>query len=75
MSIEKFLIKKNIAKNKQQANAIMIGIIVLCLLFFVIKNIQNNSNKNPDPYEGLTEEEIMQLQEFDVTPEDAILPN
>jgi len=55
MSIEKFLIDRNIARNKKQAEGIMIAAIVLCLLFIVIRSFgggnDDNSITDPDPIE------------------------
>jgi len=59
MSIEQFLIKKNIAKDKKGAQAIMIGIIVLCALFFVVRGFGGNKNQAPE----LTPEELEILEQ------------
>ena len=45
MSIEKFLMKKGLAKSKGQAQGIMIIVIILCLLFIVF----NSRDSRPAP--------------------------
>jgi hypothetical protein len=42
MSIEQFLINKKIAKDKKGAEKVMIGIIALCVLFFIVRGFTGN---------------------------------
>lgn len=58
MSIEKFLIDRNIARNKKQAEGIMIALIVLCLLFIGIKMFGGTSSAP----ERLSPEQIAELE-------------
>ena len=59
MSISKFLINKKVVKNEQQANYLMIGVIIACLLFLIIQNFGGRSNQTPE----LTPEELELLQQ------------
>lgn len=58
MSITKFLIRKNIVKNENQANMLMIFVILLCVLYFVV-GANNNSSEIPE----YTEEELIQMEQ------------
>jgi hypothetical protein len=55
MSISKFLINKKIVKNQDQANYLMIGIIIACVLFIVIQNLGGES---PNQTQEFTPEEL-----------------
>lgn len=57
MSIEKFLVDRNIARNKKQAEGIMIAVIVLCLIFIGIKMFGGKSSG-----QNLSPAELEQLQ-------------
>ncbi len=56
LSIEKFLIKRGIAQDRKQANIIMLGIIIICIviMFFVSREKKHNHFTS----EKLTPEEI-----------------
>lgn len=58
MSIEKFLIDRNVVKTKKQAEGVMIGIIAICLIFIIVNMFGGNSR----PSGELTPEEIQQLR-------------
>jgi len=58
MSIENFLIKKGIAKTKNQANAIMVVIIIICLIYVFSNLFGGKGNKN---IEGALSPEEMAL--------------
>ena len=64
MSIENFLKNKGIVRNRKQANFVMLGIIIICIviIFFVSRKSQYD---NIDNQEALTPEEmkLMELQE------------
>ena len=63
MSIEKFLVDRNIARNKKQAEGLMIAVIVACLLFIGINLFVRSSPSVPE----LTPEEIAEFEaEFGV---------
>jgi hypothetical protein len=55
MNIEKFLINRNIARDRQQANYIMFAIIALCLLFIILKVSVGNSSTNNNSSQEDTE--------------------
>ncbi|MCI5050792.1 MAG: hypothetical protein MRY57_00585 [Candidatus Pacebacteria bacterium] len=59
MSISKFLIKKNVVKNEQQANYVMIAVIAACLLFLGIKHLGGSQEEAPE----LTFEELQLLEQ------------
>ena len=48
MNIEKFLQKRGFAKNKYQANIIMISIIIFCIIimYFILKPSKKNKPLN-----------------------------
>jgi len=50
MSIENFLIDKRIVKNKNQANYVMIGVIIFCIIYIFsnifLKNEKKDMKKN-----------------------------
>ena len=66
MSIENFLKEKGIARDRKQANIVMIGIIILCLalMFFISRKSKPHTVSN----QKLTPEEIelMKLTETNV---------
>lgn len=66
MSISKFLIKKKVVKNEKQANAIMLVVIGLCLLFIINQNLGGSSEQTTE----LTVEELEMLQEEGFDPND-----
>ena len=59
MSLEKFLVDRNIARDKKQAEIIMVTIIALCLIFIGIKLFGGGSSS---PDSSLTPEERQQLE-------------
>ncbi len=58
MSIEKFLVDRNIVRNKKQAEGIMIAVIILCLIVIGINIFGGRSPKQPE----LSPEEIEQFE-------------
>ncbi len=54
MNIEKFLKDKGIVRNKQQANYIMIAVIILCLIYIFANMFGGNKSSGTE----LTPEEI-----------------
>lgn len=76
MSIETFLMDKNIAKNEKQAQMIMIGVIVLCLLFIIVRIGGNGSSSNANVELTPEEQALIDLEtapggEFDPAAVDA----
>lgn len=57
MGIEQFLVDRNIARNKKQAEGLMIGVIVLCLIFIGIRMFGGKSSGR-----DLSPEELQQLE-------------
>lgn len=68
MSITDLLIKKKIAKDKKQADIIMIVVIALCAAFLLFKMFSGgNSNQE---FQELTPEQIERLESGDFTAEE-----
>ena len=63
MSLEHFLRKKGIAKNKEQANYVMIGIIVICLSYIFINIIGGNKSNAVHTEFSDAEMELMMMEE------------
>lgn len=61
MGIEKFLIEKNIARDKKQAEIVMIAMIVVCMLFIGYKTFRGKKQNNTE----LTPEQIKQLENME----------
>jgi hypothetical protein len=58
-SIEKYLLKKNIAKNPAHAKVIMLITIIACLIIIVLINRPDRSNTN---IIELTDEQVRELE-------------
>jgi hypothetical protein len=59
MSIEKFLVDRNIVKTKKQAEGVMLAIIVVCLIFIGFKMF---GGKSPSRSNDLSPEELQQRE-------------
>ena len=62
ISIEQFLLRKNIAKNAAHAKLIMIGVILVCIIIIFLLNRPGSGSSIPD----LTEEQIQALEAEDL---------
>ncbi|MCD5390105.1 MAG: hypothetical protein LR005_01860 [Candidatus Pacebacteria bacterium] len=63
MSIEKFLKNKGIAKNKKQANFIMIMMIIICIIIIIMTSRKDSPKTNFDETVLSPEEiELMELE-------------
>jgi hypothetical protein len=71
MSISKFLINKKVVKNEQQANGLMIVVIIACLLFIIFQNTESSS----DQISEFTDEELESLQQEGLDPNDPLFAN
>ena len=69
MSIENFLRKKGIVKSKEQANGVMIGVIVICLIY-VFSNMFGGSKNNVDNSEFSDTEMEMMMEGEGFAPQD-----